>query len=118
MTRDELTVEDTTVAYIHEDPDAPDSFDPAEGVKVRAEDRGVMHYAVFDEGEQISDTVGPLNEEYILHFVEAYSNAKRRYAEVDDEWPTNDDGHPVCTECGGLLDFSGECPNGHRMREL
>jgi hypothetical protein len=65
-------------AGIHDDP--PDYFDPAEGVEVRTEMRDVAHYAVFDEGEQVSDVVGPLEEEYILDFVEAYSRAKRRYA--------------------------------------
>lgn len=118
MPLDDLSLEDSTVAGIHGDPNALDSFDPAPGVEVREEDRGVMHYAVFDDDEQVSDTVGPMNEDYILHFVEAYSTAKRRFTDVDEEWPTNDEGHPVCIECGGILNFAGECPKGHRMREL
>lgn len=65
-------------AGIHDDP--PEDFDPAKGVEIRTEVRGVAHYAVFDEGEQVSDTAGPLNEEYILTFVESYSRAKRRYS--------------------------------------
>lgn len=25
---------------------------------------------------------------------------------------------PYCPECGGILNFAGECPNGHRMNEI
>mgnify|MGYP006275416001 CR=1 FL=1 len=56
--------------------------DFAEGVHIRQENRGVMHYAVFDGEEQVSEEAGPLNEEYILAFIEAYSEAKRKYTDA------------------------------------
>lgn len=48
-------------------------------VHIRQQDNGVMHYAVFDGYEQVSDTGGPLNEEYIITFQEAYAKAKEKY---------------------------------------
>jgi hypothetical protein len=72
VTLPELDYDETGLAGIHDDPDAPDSFDPADGVEVRAAHHGVAHYAVFDEGKQVSDTAGPLNEQYVLAFVEGY----------------------------------------------
>lgn len=74
----DLDPDKSTVAGIHDDP--PEGFDPADGVLIMEQVKGVAHYAVFDEGEQVSDTAGPLNEDYIMTFVEAYSTAKRRHA--------------------------------------
>ena len=55
--------------------------DFADGVHIRQELVGVMHYAVFDGEEQVSEAAGPLGEDHILSFVEGYSEAKRRYAD-------------------------------------
>jgi len=44
-------------------------------VHVRQEHRGVMYYAVFDGEDRVSDTVGPLNEQYIMNFLEGYRAA-------------------------------------------
>jgi len=53
--------------------------DFADGVHIRQENRGVMHYAVFDGEEQVSEEFGPLNEVDIINFIEGYSEAKKRY---------------------------------------
>lgn len=53
--------------------------DFAEGVHIRQGMKGVMMYAVFDEEEQVSEEVGPLNEDYIINFADGYSECKKRY---------------------------------------
>ena len=55
--------------------------------------RGVMHYAVFDGEEQVSDTGGPLNEEYIMSFREGYIEAKERYTKDESHPPINPGNH-------------------------
>lgn len=51
-------------------------------IHVREEDRGVMHYAVFDGKDRVSDTVGPLDNQYIIAFLEGY---KAAVGQEDDE---------------------------------
>jgi len=46
-------------------------------------------YAVFDEREQVSDTAGPLNEEYIISFREGYK-AACSFHNVDRGTPDED----------------------------
>ena len=62
-------------------------------VHVRQQNKGVMHYAVFDGEEQVSDTGGPLNEEYIISFREGYIEAKERYTEDEIRPPINPGNH-------------------------
>jgi hypothetical protein len=45
-------------------------------IHIRQEHRGVIYYAVFDGQERVSDTVGPLDDEYIIAFKEGYEAAQ------------------------------------------
>lgn len=48
-----------------------------------------VRYAVFDEREQVSDTAGPLNEEYIISFREGY-NAACDHHDVERDSPDDE----------------------------
>lgn len=59
--------------------------DWAEEVHIRIDSEGVETYAVFDGKEQVSEEYAPPQELDCIHFARAYSKAKKKYTEEDNE---------------------------------
>jgi len=51
-----------------------------DGVEIRHLNRGIVMYALFDDGAMVSDEYGPVDEEALIAFADGYAEAKRRAA--------------------------------------
>lgn len=48
------------------------------GVEIRERHSGVVMYALFDDGEMVSEEHGPIDDEALISYADGYAEAKRR----------------------------------------